>query len=85
MQITMSVLVLGWLMWTMVPPHSRQRAAMRAARVAHRTFGWLAEHTGRAIMTEELRTGRADYGVPYLFSVLRDRAGDAYVKWRATS
>lgn len=81
-RVAVSLLMITGVVWTVIPPHSRQRAAMRAARAAQHTFGWLAHHSARAVMAQELRTGRGDYGVPYLFSVLRDRAADAYTRWR---
>jgi hypothetical protein len=67
----------------LLPEHRKQEIRMRAAATARDLLGRFAHRAGAAGIRAEAETGRQNYALPLVLSVLRDRAGDVYERARS--
>ena len=63
--LLLSLAYLLWMLWLMVPEHSKTALRMRLLRSSSQVMSRLARHAGAASMSRELATGCEQYGLPY--------------------
>lgn len=75
---------LGVVAWYLIPQHQKKLWAMAAAEKTRRLLDLGAHRAGHQAMGLELSSGRRDfYNLPYVLSVARDKARDAYERLRS--
>lgn len=74
-----------WIIWMMIPAHHKRLWAMRAVKTLERSAWRTAFRAGHQAMGLELRGRATSYELPYMLSLLGEKAGRAYEKLRYTA
>lgn len=74
-----------WVVWSQVPQHQRTHMRMAAWRRVQVASQGAARATARGAMRAELAGQGQRYEVPYILSVLRDKALTRYYRARGAT
>ena len=78
------LIMIGYLIWMMLPDHRKRLLAMRMVLWTRRNAGRAAFRAGHQAMGLELSGRGENYSLPYLLSLIAGTAARAYDKLRYT-
>lgn len=82
---SISLLYTLWMIWILMPDHTKRLLAMRLSRAIQKAASSTASRTGTLALQEEARCGVHNYLLPYGLSLLREHAAAIYETLRYTA
>lgn len=79
------LIMIGCLIWAMIPEHQKKLMLMRLAATARRTVEKAAFRSGHQAMGLEISGCGENYSFPYALSLLAEKAGQVYERMRYSS